>query len=102
MDRHQEKSVAEKLRNKVIAASITTGVGIAALTGCAPNAEAKPQETTISASPEATEAKNYDHLFAHAEDYTIPAGLNAEELGTVILDKYTEAINQSSQYDIFD
>lgn len=57
MDRHQEKSVAEKLRNKVIAASITTGVGIAALTGCAPNAEAKPSPTETSVVTETPTVK---------------------------------------------
>lgn len=68
------KSIFEILREKKIAAVLATGVGIAALAGCAPSGEAKPTATqSQSPSPEATteapvdtkEAKQYtdDDLF---------------------------------------
>lgn len=81
MDRRQEKTVSEKLRNKLTAASIATGVGIAALTGCAPSAEAKPSPSETSTTIETPDAVETE---APTPEKTAPTTPEAEPSGIIV------------------
>lgn len=100
MDRHTSetrKSLNEILRDKRIAAGLAIGVGVAALTGCAPGAESEPKPTQtqsveaetppVEATPAPEQSTSPEvSLEEQIEALKIPAGLSNEELAEAYID----------------
>ena len=80
----ENQSFFERKRNRLVAAGLAMGIGVAALTGCGPNAEAKgpTQEVTqsIEATPSVSETTPEASIEVTSESLLIPADLSVEQL----------------------